>query len=218
MSRFIGFLIIIGGLVGTYFVYQDFAASRKEKHNRFADEIRGLIQDHGVESKLASKDLPGSGNNGSFYQILGLMHEAERHQYSVADTAKNAVTGSNMRPGEAKMVMETLLENYRIARQLGVFEDLSNALRMERGEAPVSKAKGWEDEPLTVGHVLSPVVAPEAALSLANLVLMPKRMRDMQNEDLTGFSPEMSKKWLSERIITPESHQAILEILSTKKF
>ena len=69
-----------------------------------------------------------------------------------------------------------------------------------------------------MGHVLSPVVAPEAALSLANLVLMPKRMRDMQNEDLTGFSPEMSKKWLSERIITPESHQAILEILSTKKF
>jgi len=205
--------------VGSYFVYQDYAARQKQKHNHFADEVRVLIQEHGDSSQIGEgKDAPWYGNDGTFFRILGLMFDAERHKYSVADTVKNATAGAGLRPGEAKLVMDMLIDNFRIAKQMGVFDDLSNTLRLEHGEAPISKATGWENEPLTVGHVLSPVVAPEASLSFANIMLMPKSVRDLQNEDLTGFTPDMAKRWLSERIITPESHQVIMEILSGKKF
>ncbi|MDB6137205.1 MAG: hypothetical protein JWO94_277, partial [Verrucomicrobiaceae bacterium] len=218
MSRIIGFLIILGGIAGTYFVYQDYAAKQKDRHNRFADTIRGLIQDHGTGTQLDGQDAPWLGNDGSFFRILGQMNDAERHVYSVGDTVKIAASSAGLRPGESKMVVDMLMENYHIAKQLGVFDDLSNMLRLEHGEPPVSQAHGWENETLTVGHSLSPVVAPEASLSFVNLVLMPKCMRDLQNEDLNGFTPDMAKKWLSERIITPDSYQTIIDILSAKKF
>jgi len=219
MSRIISTLIVAGGLAGSYFVYQDYAAKQKIKHNHFADDVRGLIQDHGAESQIGEgKDAPWFGNDGTFFRILGLMYDAERHKYSAAETVRSAASGAGLRPGEAKLVTDMLMDNYRIAKQMGVFDDLSNTLRLEHGEAPLSKADGWEDEPLTVGHVLSPVVAPEASLSFANIMLMPKSVRDLQNDDLTGFTPDMAKKWLSERIITPESHQVIMAILSAKKF
>ncbi len=218
MSRFIGTLIVAGGMVGSYFVYQDFAKKQQQKHNHFADDMKQLMIDHGAESQLEGKDAPWFGNDGTFFRILGLMHDAERHKYSVADTVKNAVTAIGAKPGEAKLIIDMLTDNYRVAKQMGVFDDLSNMLRLEQGKAPISKAEGWEDETLTVGHLLSPVVAPEASLSFANILLMPKCMRDMQSDDLNGFTPEMAKRWLGERIITPESYQAIIDILSVKKF
>ena len=218
MSRFIGFLIILAGMAGCYFVYQDYAEKQKDKHNHWADVFRALIHEHASEARLDGKEEAWFASNSSFFRIIGLMHEAEHHKYSVADTVKLATSGAGMTPGVAKMVADLLVENHRIAQQLGVYDDLQNMLRMERGEAPVSAAKGWEDEPLAVGYLLSPLVAPEAARSLVNLVLMPKSMRDMQTDDLVGFTPDMSKKWLNERIITPDTHQAILTILAAKKF
>ena len=218
MSRFIGFLIILAGMAGCYFVYQDYAEKQKDKHNHWADDIRALIHEHASEARLDGKEEAWFASNSSFFRIIGLMHEAEHHKYSVAETVKLATSGAGMTPGVAKMVADLLIENHRIAQQLGVYDDLQNMLRMERGEAPVSAAKGWEDEPLAVGYLLSPLVAPEAARSLVNLVLMPKSMRDMQTDDLVGFTPDMSKKWLNERIITPDTHQAILTILAAKKF
>ncbi len=218
MNRTIEVLVIAGGLVGAFFVYEDYAAKQKEKHNHFAEDIGKIIRDQRAENQMESQTGRWFADDGAFYRILGLIHDGERHKYSPGETVKNGVSLSGLRPGEGKMVIDMLVENHRIARQMGVFDDMSNQLRLERGEAPICQAKGWEDEPLAVGRVLSPLVAPEASLSLANLVLMPKTMRDLQSNDLSGFTPDMAKKWLSERIITPESHQAIMDILASKKF
>ena len=74
----------------------------------------------------------------------------------------------------------------------------------------------WLLRPAVLAGLLSPVVAPEAATSLANLVLMPATARDMQNDDLNGFGFEQSKKWLSEQIITPDSMRVITDRLDNK--
>jgi hypothetical protein len=218
MSKFIGFLIILGGLVGSYFAYQEYAEKQRDKHNHWADNIHALIREHSSSAGLDGKDDSWMSTDASFFRILGLMHEAEHHKYSVADTVKLATSGSGSGPGEARLIADMLLENHRLARQLGVYDDLSNMLRMERGEAPISQAKGWENEPLCIGYILSPVIAPEASRSFVNMVLMPKGICDMQTDDLTGITPELAKKWLTERIITPETHQAIIEGLAVKKF
>ena len=216
MSRFIGFLIIIGGLTGIFFVYKDYAAKTKQKRNAAAEEIRRVIKASLAAEDLDASEDPWFANEGAVFRILSYLHEAEKSSYNVTDTLKSAVAGSGARVGEGKLIVDMLSDNYSIAKKLGVFDDLSNLLKMEQGRAPTARAKGWEDEVLAVGHVLTPVLAPEAATSLANLVLMPATARDMQNDDLNGFGYEQSKKWLSEQIITPDSMRAITERLDSK--
>jgi len=218
MSKIIGFLIIMGGIAGIYFVYQDYAAQQKLKNNHWADDLRLVIKSHSTDASAADAGPVSAAEETAYFRMLGVMYASERHGFSAGETVKNGFSGSGLRPGESKMAADLLMENYRTAKQLGVFNSTQNVLKLERGESPVCDAKGWEDEPLSLGHVLSPVVAPEASLSLANMVLMPRVMRDMQNEDLTGFSPELAKKWLSERIIKPETHSIIMEKLLAKKF
>lgn len=216
MSRFLGFFIILGGLVGAFFVYKDYAAKTKLRRNVAAEEIRRVIASSQKVEDLSGREDPWFANEGAVYRILAFLHEADKANYSVTDTIRTAVSGSGARSGEGKLIADMLGENYAIAKKLGVFEDLSNLLKMEQGRAPTARARGWEDEPLSVGHVLSPVVAPEAATSLANLVLMPATARDMQNDDLNGFGFEQSKKWLSEQIITPDSMRVITDRLDNK--
>ncbi len=216
MGRFLGFLIIVGGLVGGFFVYKDYAAKVREKRNSSADEIRRVIAASQDPDELAGQEDPWFANEGAVYRILGLLHKAETSNYNIGVTLNSAVSGSGARVGEGKLIIEMLQNNYTTAKKLGVFDDLSNLLKLEQGRPPTAKAKGWEDETLVVGHVLTPVLAPEAASSLANLVLMPASARDMQNDDLGSFSFEMAKKWLTEQIITPESMRAISDRLDPK--
>lgn len=217
MSRFVGFFIILGGLIGAFFVYKDYAAKTKERRNASAEEIRRVISASLKAEDLEGSEAPWFANEGSVFRIMAHLHNAEKSHYNVSDTVRNAVSGSGARSGEGKLIAEMLSANYSIAKKLGVFDDLSNVLKMEQGRAPTARATGWEDEILAVGHVLTPVLAPEASTSLANLVLMPATARDLQNDDLNGFGFEQAKKWLSEQIITPDSMRAITERLDGKK-
>lgn len=217
MSRIVSFLIILGGIVGVYFAYLDFASKQKDRHNHWVEDIRALMRDFSAEGAAAVKDEGVLVNETSFFRILGLMHEAEQHKYSAAETVKAASSGYGVRSGEAKMAADMLIENYHIATHLGIFNDLASTMRLVSGEAPMAQASGWEDEPLAVGCIVSPLIAPEACRSLANLVLMPTTLRDLQTDDLGSFTPDMAKKWLVEHIITPESHHAIMDILATRK-
>lgn len=218
MSRVFGFLIILGGLLGAFFLYKDYAAKTKEKRNVSSEEIRRIIAASLKMEDLEGREDPWFANEGAVYRILARLHEAEKGHYNVSQTLTTAVSGSGARSGEGKLIVEMLNNNYSIAKKLGVFEDLGNVLKMEQGRAPIARGKGWEDEPLAIGHVLTPVLAPEAATSLANLVLMPVTARNMQTDELNGFGYEHAKKWLSEQIITPDSMRAITERLDKKKY
>lgn len=210
-------LIILGGIVGCYFVYLDYTGKEKQRRNiNQSDQLRKVV----ASAVKAGTPSPGDDfvhpSDAPLYQALALMHQAELDGYSASDAAAQAASGSGVRNGAAKMIAERLNDNYAIAKTLGVFDDLSNMLRMGNGLPPTAHFKGWEDQQLTVGHILSPLLAPEAAQSLANMVLMPEIARDMQSEDLGNFSLEQSKKWLTEGLISPESHQAILTALDRK--
>ncbi len=216
MSRFIGFLIIVGGFVGVYFLYEDYAAKRKSAHNRWVDDIKPLIAEHFPNPALDGSEDGWFASESSFFRILGLMKEAETHKYNAFDTVKAACTSAGAAPGVGRMMADELEENYKIAKELGVFDDLANRLRLERGEAPMCKAKGWDGEPLKVGYILPHTLAPEASRSLVNMVLMPKGMRDMQTDEPVSFTISMAKKWLSERVINPQSHRLIMDYLAKR--
>ena len=212
MGKFFTTLILLGGIAGVFVVTKDYFASQKVKSNPWIEDLRKLIVKQSADEELTQVEDPWFADEGRFFRILSLMYETERGKYSAAETLLSAAS-AGLRPGEAKMVAESLLESYQLAKQLGVFDEPNNLLLMERGEAPVATSKGWEEEKLAVGHRVSPVLAPEASRSLVNLVLMPESLRDMQSDKVTSFTTDTIKKWRSENIITPESADAIAQII-----
>jgi len=98
---------------------------------------------------------------------------------------------------------------------LQVFEELGNLLKMENGSAPVARAAEWEDERVVVGYVLSPLHAGGLLFPGQSGAAAGERPR--YADRLVGhLQQQMAKKWLVERIITPESHQIILDQLLDK--
>lgn len=215
MNKLIGFLIIVGGLVGGYMLYLDYSAKEKDRRNPSADEIRRIIAGTLKPQNLSQQEDPWYANESSVFRIMAYLYQAEQEHYSVGETLKTATGGSGARPGQAKIIADTLEENYAIGKKLGIFE-LSNVLKMRDGMNPTAKAKGWEDERIVVGHLLTPIIAPEASRSLANLIIMPAAVRDMQSDDLAGFTLEQSKKWLADQIIVPDSHRLVEERFNAK--
>lgn len=215
--RLLHILILLGGVVGCYFVYQDYAKKEKGRRNVSSEEVKRIVADTAKYKVPSPNDDFTRVDDAPLYRLLAVMRQAETKGYSATDTALQGAMSSGVRASVAKMIAERLSDNYAIARKLGVFDELANVLRMERGLPPVAHAKGWEDQPLAVGYILSPVFAPEASHCLANLVLMPEIARNMQMDDVGGFTFEQSKKWLNEGLITPDTHQAILAAIETKR-
>ncbi len=218
MGKFFTTIIILAGIIAGGLLIRERIVDDKAKANPFIDAIRELITKQSEDQKLLDVEDPWFADEGRFFKILSLMNETRRAKYSLEDTVLSASTsGSGIKAGEAKMIANSMMESYEIAERLGVFKEPNNLLLLERGEAPVASAKGWEDEKLAVGHRISPLLAPEAARSLVNLTLMPEAMRDMQGLNVTGFTTDTIKKWRVENLITNESAEAIARIVAPTK-
>jgi len=209
MGRFFTTVIIGLGIAGLFFVARDYFADQKVKKNPWVEEIRYLVTEAQEKELEGATNDPWFTDQGRFFTLLAMMHETERTKYDLEGTLMSACSGI---PG-SKLVQESLLANYAMAKTLGVFNQPTNLLAMENGDPPVATARGWEDHKLVVGHRISPLLAPEAAKSLANMLLMPEALRDLQVVDAGGFTLETVKKWNQEKIIGPESSEAIAELV-----
>lgn len=214
MGRFFTTLVIFGGIVSVFFVARDYFAAQKIRTNPWVQDMRDVISQTLKPSVEPDAEDPWFADEGRFFSLLAMMHEVERGKYDLESTVGSAVNVA--KPGVARMIADSLKESYQTAKTLGVFKEPGNLLAMERGDAPVATAAGWEEEKLTVGHRVSPLLAPEAARSLANLVLMPESVRDMQQVGSTTFTLETIKLWRKEELISPESAEAIAEIVLPK--
>ncbi|MBL9113674.1 MAG: hypothetical protein JNJ83_01610 [Verrucomicrobiaceae bacterium] len=212
MGKLISFLIILGGLVGAYFVITEHFADHRVKGNPWIAQINEQVS-KSKQGDLSSVSVDEAG--GRLWRVLSLMHEAERGKYSLADTVNAAVGG--VKPGEAKMIVEALLENFDTAKTFGIFDEPKNLLLMDQGLAPIATSKGWEDEKMGVGHRVSPLLAPEVAGSLANLLVMPEVFRNTLSLKPVGFTIDTVRKWSNEKLIVPESAQAIAEVVEPDK-
>ncbi len=209
MGRFFTIVVISLGIAGAFFVARDYFEAQKQKKNPWVEEIRVLVNDAQQKEREGAANDPWFADEGRFFTLLAILHETERTKYDVESTLMAACSGIPA----SKLVQESLLANYALAKTLGVFNQPTNLLAMENGESPVATARGWEDHKLVVGHRISPLLAPEAAKSLVNMLLMPEALRDLQVVDAGGFTLETVKKWNQEKIIGPESSEAIAELV-----
>jgi hypothetical protein len=101
MGKVFTFLILLGGLVGAYFVISEKLVDKRVKGNPWIADIRDQIaksRDAGVQS------VADVTSDGRLWRVLSLMHEAERGSYDVETTLGSATSGG--RNGEAKMIQD----------------------------------------------------------------------------------------------------------------
>lgn len=214
MRNFIVMLLILGALYGGYKIYSERAAAERLARNPWSARMTPLIRAHTSKQILAGS---GASGDAGYYTILYLAWQAAESGYSDLESVKRAATAAGADSGEATRIAAAVHENVMFAKSMGVFTDPNNPIRMERGEPPVSHAEGWEDELLVTGHLLSPLLAPEAAYALPNLRLMPEVVRDMATARVTKATADLARKWAADKIISPETAKAISELLAEQR-
>lgn len=205
-QKILGTLLILGALYGGYELFSQYAAAERHEKNPWVLRMTPLIKMHTAKQIQSGKE---SASDASFITLLYLAWQAEESGYNEMETIKRAATAAGALPSEAVRIATAVHENVMFAKSWDVFSDASNAVRMERGETPVMQAKGWEDEPLVVGHQLSPLLAPEAAFAIPNLRLMPESVREMSSDRVSNALVDLARRWATDKIIFPESYDTI---------
>jgi hypothetical protein len=216
MSRFIGLIILALGAYASYIVVMDQLDKQRVKTNPWVQKLKPLIDTH-EKVELSSDDgVPYFTNKGSFYQLLALLHQSRKEKYDLEQTIDSVLVGAIIKDKHV-MMREAILSNFKVASEMQLFDDIDNLERMQQGLAPVIHTKGWEDEPTDVGHIISPLHAPEAASSLINMIIMPESYRDLQRHSIVGFTDALIRRWREAGVINAESAKDIYDVIHVKK-
>ncbi len=175
--RLILILIVAGGIAAGWIVLQE---KQAEAHLAgWAKQLSAHLepQAHGAAFKL-DPTLPDERN---FFRILHFLHRIESEKLDMNKVIPDALAVLNVQGEAAAVTVSTLVANYEMGKKLDIFSDSSNLIKLEAGEAPIMKLKGWEGEPVAVGQVVPPTEAPALANRLPNLVLLPASVRDARS-------------------------------------
>lgn len=89
--------------------------------------------------------------------------------------AADAVALTGMKGEAARLTVEAMLRNLRIAGQLGCLNEAGLA-EMRRGHAPTITNGSYTGDQLSVDHIVPLSAAPRLDKIIANLELMPLRL------------------------------------------
>lgn len=215
IRNLIGALLVLGAIYGGYTLYLEKANSERLANNPWATRLAPLVRLHTARQMHEGGE---AASHASFFTILYLAWQAQESGYNDMETLKRAAASAGAGASEAARIAAAVHDNISFAKSMDVFSDPSNPIRLERGDPPIAHSKGWEDEVLVVGHLLSPLLAPEAAFALPNLRLMPEAVRDMRTtERASKATVELARKWASDKIIFPETVETISNLVDQRE-
>jgi hypothetical protein len=206
MGKFLAFLLLVGVGIGVVKIFEDYKARQKAERNLWPERLAGPLRLHTAQSILNGESR---GGQSSFLQLLYMTYQVEQDGYPLLDTLMRGASLAGAGAPEAPLIAAALLDNMQRARNLGAFQNPANLITMERGNPPLATAPGWEDERLTLGYKISPLLGAELKTSLPNMVLMPESIRNMQTDLTPPEAQALAAQWLGARIISPETANAI---------
>ena len=206
--KFLLFVLFCGAayFAGHYAVRQ-YEKEAEAKRSHWPRQIAKFMENHVAKHSVAA--LSADEGVATFYQILYQSHTAKEEVTDLGATLREAATIAGATANEASAIAASIEQNLATARQLGVFEDITNLLRLERGEPPIATASGWADEPLAVGHLIPPAHVPSLLRSLPNMVLEPQIVRDFQSDEITPEMLPTVRQFQGNRLIAPEMAAAL---------
>lgn len=208
MGKLLVFLLFLGAGIGIYKIYRDHQEKLHVERNDWPARLAPVFKHH-----TASYVLNGGVDGGehTFFKLLYMTNGISKDGYPLIETLTRGAAQAGASGVEAPLLAASVLENFKRATDLKLFNDPGNLIRMERGEYPVSKATGWEEEPVTVGYIVTPTLGRELRLLLPNMVVMPEPVRNAQTEVTTQEAARLYNQWLVCKMIAPETANAIKE-------
>jgi hypothetical protein len=209
MGRILTTILMIAAVFAIYKLFTDYKAGLHQENNAWLAKMKPLIKEH-ISHGATIADSKGMGE-GTFLRLIYMALSAERDGYSLEETVKEAARGAGVSTTEAAYISQAITESVAIGKRMNALNEPQNLLALERGEPPVAHAAGWEDEKLVVGNIIPPSLAPEAANALPNMQLVPESVREIQGDHITAVQVDTARQWLLQKIISPESMNAIKE-------
>lgn len=202
--RFFLVLLVIVGIIAGYILFQK---DVKEKEGHY-----WMTQ---CKSQLSNFVGPGASRNldpdeASFFKLLLFLHKTQHDGIDVSQMIADACTELNLDDSAAALVKDSLLNALTAANELKVFDDPANLMNLEHGETAIIAAPSWKGEKLVLIQIVPPLLAPEAAQCLANLVIAPEVVRDARTQEITPYTVERSSVLMSKHLITRESNERVI--------
>lgn len=179
-------------------------------HMRTASAQAGIRIDPLRLGRLTSKRAA----NVRINQTMLCMYDAERAGTSPSRFIDDALEscGANRRIGEfyhdPTLAKEALVENYRVLKQGGVFEDSINLEKLRRGRSPTIKRGPYSGETMEVDHIIPVAVDDSLSANLANLKYSPMSANRAKGMQVTDEAVALARQ-LEEAVGYPP--QAVLE-------
>jgi hypothetical protein len=145
----------------------------------------------------------------AFHHLISFLHKAEASGTNMEKMVTDACTDMGLDDSTSSLIRDALTNDLKMAKKLQLFDDQINLINLEHGEPAIVGASGFKGERTAVAQIIAPMYAPEAAQSLANLILVPASVRDSWGEITDGtetFAHELS----SGHIMTKESLDRVM--------
>jgi hypothetical protein len=126
-----------------HYAVRQYEKEAEAKRSHWPRQIAKFMEHHVAKHSVAA--LSADEGVATFYQILYQSHTAKEEVTDLGATLREAATIAGATANEASAIAAAIEQNLATARQLGVFEDITNLLRLERGEPRrTSKARLWQ--------------------------------------------------------------------------
>lgn len=147
-------------------------------------------------------------------KLVYWLQQVEQRGDDVGEVLWNAIDDLPSRgthPETGKMFdtageVENILEQYRKAKELGVFDDVENLSKLRRGQNPVLKAGSDAEELVEWDHILPVSRVPELSHSPINLQITTRTQNRSKGKQLNAESLKKMDELLERGLITPEKY------------
>ena len=164
-------ILLICGLVAGYFSYKKWRTKQTERY--WADQFRAHVEP--FNGRSGGSDL--FPDEAAFFRLIYFIDHAEKQGVDVPKMMDQGCELMGFDFDGAATIKQGVQDNMNQARKFGILEGISDLLSLEKGDAPTISSGDWAGQKIVVGQKVSPVLASESALHIANLQLMPEIIR-----------------------------------------
>ncbi len=154
------------------------------------------------------RTLRDGGANPRVQKYVALLAEAQAKGLAPGRVAERAVALAGMTSGAAKLTTRQMLQNLKIARELGCL-DADGLEEMRKGKAPTVRRGPYKGDELSVDHIIPRQVVPELDKVIANLELMPLRMNESKNARIGERQVELARELYGVALLSSTGLKAV---------
>ncbi len=203
MRTFLVLLVAVGILCGWFILQRN---NREREEHYWISELKSHLKGMQMDPTSTQPEARES----SLFKLAIFLHEAEAAKVDIPKVVEEYGTAEGMDEAVWGMIRDAIQTDMDTLKGFAIFDEPSNLMKLERGEAPVIPAGPWKGQKLAVAQIVSGLLAPEAAQSLPNLVIVPTIVRDAWSEVVTGSTVDIAYNLQRNHFMSKESLERVI--------